>query len=279
MTPMTQDQFCIRCGYNQRGVEAERCPECGVLLADSPASPVRLPWAHRRHIGLLPAYWRTAWQVIFRTKKICAEMEHPVSYADARRFWIMTLAQAWLPFVVGVGLMFFAVHIRDSRWQRDYQDLFISVYVPVPVVWVGLLGLLLFFALATGAPSYFGQNRRLSVREQNRAIALSYYASAPLALMPLLLLLAGVTMVLDHSLRQLAFGIAAVEGLVFLAMVVLWWICSISIPARTARRGWKMTLAMALGLPVMWVLLGFLSMAIAGIAYIGIVSIYSLFQT
>src|SRR5205823_2812668 len=46
---------------------------------------------------------------------------------------------------------------------------------------LNLIGLLLFFILLTGVGSYFFHPRRLAVLRQNRAVALSYYACAPLA--------------------------------------------------------------------------------------------------
>jgi hypothetical protein len=46
----------------------------------------------------------------------------------------------------------------------------------------------LFLFTATGAASYFFHPRSISIERQNRAIALSYYACAPLALTPIVAL-------------------------------------------------------------------------------------------
>ena len=35
LTPSTNpaaDLFCPNCGYNLRGIDSERCPECGVVI-------------------------------------------------------------------------------------------------------------------------------------------------------------------------------------------------------------------------------------------------------
>jgi len=57
--PAGPNLFCISCGYNQRGITTNRCPECGQDFTALPPSTSRLPWLHRRHLGLLRAYWRT----------------------------------------------------------------------------------------------------------------------------------------------------------------------------------------------------------------------------
>lgn len=178
----SQDLHCIRCGYNLRGAVSDRCPECGALLKDAPPSAVRLPWEHRRHLGLSRGYWRTVWIVLFRPKQLAEELHHPVSFPDARRFWGMTILFAWLPFVAGICVLYACTTAKDSPW-KDVAWPFPWLYFPVSPVVSLLVGLLAFFAAATGAPSYFCHPRRMPITLQNRAIALSYYASAPLALL------------------------------------------------------------------------------------------------
>src|SRR5687768_6677880 len=59
---------CLRCGYELRGLEACRCPECGLAFDPDLPPPPAVPWLRRMHIGFLPAYVGTIWLVIARPK-------------------------------------------------------------------------------------------------------------------------------------------------------------------------------------------------------------------
>src|ERR1700683_5145664 len=84
---------CPQCGYNLFGIDAsERCPECGLQIDRGIVGESRLAWMHRRKIGRVRAFIRTAAVGTFRPKQIADEMNRPVSLADARRFRIVCLA-------------------------------------------------------------------------------------------------------------------------------------------------------------------------------------------
>jgi hypothetical protein len=191
------DLFCISCGYNQRGLLTDRCPECGQSYAALPPSPTRLPWLHRGHLGRVKAYWRTAGLVIFRHREFCEQIDAPIRLRDARSFWGYSVLLGWLPLVGAVvSLYFFPADWNSSELLRDLEELLMEAfYLPIPLVVFSLIGALLFFGAASGMPSYFCHPRALPMQRQNRAIALSYFASAPLVVMPVivgLLLLARV---------------------------------------------------------------------------------------
>ncbi len=79
------DIYCQKCGYNLRGLTAERCPECGRSL-EGLRSPVSLiPWVHRREIGRLRAYWKTVWLVMFRQGQFCWEIARSVQHGALDR--------------------------------------------------------------------------------------------------------------------------------------------------------------------------------------------------
>ncbi len=188
--PTSPDLFCISCGYNQHGIVSDRCPECGQSYAALPPSPVRLPWTHRRHLGLLRAYWRTAGQVIFHHEEFCHQIDTPIPLRDARLFWLFSILQAFLPILAAAILLFFyPPNHNSSQMLHSLYEPYQSIYVPIPIVIFFLLGLALFFAASTGLPSYFCHPRALPIERQNRAIALSYFASAPIGLMPIIIAL------------------------------------------------------------------------------------------
>ncbi|MBN1346531.1 MAG: hypothetical protein JXQ73_27830 [Phycisphaerae bacterium] len=176
--PIDGDLFCLRCQYNLRGLADDRCPECGEAFDRSTLHVSRIPWVHRDEIGRIRAYWRTVWFVTSRTSRFCDEMIRPVDYRAAQRFRRVTVSLAYVPFLA-LALVLYAmptsplgptiVEARELVW---------------PVVAVAV-GVLLSLAAMTGIPGYFLQPRAAPIEQQNRAIALSYYACAPLAWLPL----------------------------------------------------------------------------------------------
>lgn len=176
---ITSDLLCPTCGYNLRGLTQARCPECGVEFDRARLSDSQLPWLQRRHRGRIRTYWRTAWRISNRPRTLTAEFCRPVLYADALRFRLIAVCLAWLPLAITTGLHF-------AGDQSDFLALHQLGFISDPWLATGFLAAsLLALITITGVPSYFFHPRRLSVDYQNRGIALSYYACAPLALSPL----------------------------------------------------------------------------------------------
>jgi hypothetical protein len=180
------DFLCPGCGYNLRGLTQDRCPECGAPFDRATLSDSQLPWVHRGHRGRQRSYWRTVWEVTVHPKALAAEFCRPVDHAAAQRFRWFTIFWAWLPLVVST----FGFHVLHDK---DFLFLDLSSVIPD-------LGLTLSFHLAvivalaalTGVPTYFFHPRRLPVEYQNRGVALSYYACAPLAWAPVVCILGGL---------------------------------------------------------------------------------------
>jgi hypothetical protein len=268
------DLFCISCGYNQRGIAGGRCPECGEDYVKLPPSPTRLPWLHRRHLGVLRGYWRTAGMVIFRKQEFCEQIDTPVTLRDGRRFWVMAVLAAWAPLVaVVVALYLFP---QSSGFLKELRAfLFQSMFLPIPLAVFILTGLFVLFAAATGMPSYFCHPRALPVERQNRAIALSYFAGAPIALMLLIALLAaGAELLTQFETISTALRFSA--ALVGIMTVGTWYVRTAGIVLTLSQRQRK-TLTILI-LTCAWCALAVLCLVILPLAiWYAIVTTYSLF--
>jgi hypothetical protein len=118
-----------------------------------------------------------------------------VSYRDAQKFrWIVVIVAAlpWCAAAIAARMA-----LADVPYPNFGYDPWVASAEPMPL-WIDLMicafigaaswpvpsiAVVLFFAAITGVASYLFHPRRLAVERQNRAIALSYYACAPLSLM------------------------------------------------------------------------------------------------
>lgn len=182
---LSEGVLCPDCGYDLRGSTSARCPECGFALGVLRTAASQIPWSYRRELGWFRAYWKTVWLVVRWPKRFCIEMARPVSYADSQSFRWVTLLHVYLPILLGSLMWPVSDYIRG--WQGGAVMWWLLG--GLQVVALGLL------AMVPGLASYFFQSRRLLVEAQNRAIALSYYAWAPLAVLPLVLPLYVATLV------------------------------------------------------------------------------------
>ena len=242
------DLFCQECGYNLRGLISNRCPECGHSLEAMRCDTQRLPWVHRAELGRRRAYWRTVWMVMFRHKRFCEEVARPVDYVDAQRFRWVTVLHVYLPILAGTLLIYTVAWPKDEFWDQMLRAVW-------PVA--ALHGcILLFLAAATGVPSYYFHPRDIPVEQQNRAIALSYYACAALAWTPLafVILLAGL--VVFQAYEMIGMGLLLLAAFLPFGQLVAWMADLIHVGVRVMpqRRG---RLALLAGtLPFLWLALG-----------------------
>jgi len=210
--PAGIELFCPECDYNLRGLTSDRCPECGLKLdfIDAPESPV--PWERRAQLGRLRTYWQTVFLVLFRTKLFCRAMYRPVSYRAARRFQYVTVLHTLAALFLG---------LLSLQWQRPdlLQQLWLTGW---PLVAVGAITGLALLAL-TGLPSYFFHPRWLPVELQNRAVALCYYANAPLAASALVPL---ASIAAYHAVgppRDLQPVLVLVTAPLTVLVLLMWW--------------------------------------------------------
>ncbi len=108
------DRHCIHCGYNLRGIAAEKCPECGNGIDTSLDSPI--PWIHRKSLGFFRAFFRTLLLGTFRPFKLVAAFNTALEPRSVRGFHRLVLFLAWLA-VAGpyIGFMVY-------NWQTDFPN-------------------------------------------------------------------------------------------------------------------------------------------------------------
>jgi hypothetical protein len=132
---------CAGCGYDLRGLEQLRCPECGLAFDPNHLPRADVPWLKRGDIitdanatggNALLAYWRTVWLVLARPRAL-GEMvwqDVDVDAAETARFRWVTIGIAlgstlatMLPIlapvrpVVLVALMLLAAPIAVFFWM------------------------------------------------------------------------------------------------------------------------------------------------------------------
>ena len=284
LPPIGCDVFCPDCGYNLRSLTGVRCPECGYGLERIHLAEPQLPWARRKQLGRFRAYWGTILYVRFRHRRFCEEMARPVSYADAQRFRWVTILHAALGLILASALLYALVpHPADLEEHFDpFPRIVIGSAVPahasfisrmVHEVWpLALLnvGALLFFAGATGIPSYFFHPKSLPVEMQNRAVALSYYTCGSLAFM-VLPALVGVEVFREASVDpEWCIGTLGLVGL----LLAGWWADLIRTARRLMRplafRAWLV----ALCVPILWVLLAGLTVVLFPVVVFYVLGIF-----
>jgi len=277
-TTIDADLFCPQCGYNLRGLTVDRCPECGKQFDLANLMVSRIPWPQRGEIGAFRAYWRTVWLVTSRTSRFCDELIHPAPYKDAQRFRWITILHAYLAVLAAT----IAIYVYPSLWYPR-SDLLKQGYGEIWPVVVFDGALLLVLAAITGVPSYFLQSRTVPVEQENRAIAMSYYASAPLAWIPLMFLLITsvfwVELVFDsiedaQYLLALCAATAVLLGLLMSPLLPGIWLGGLlGLARRTLRsRPWRIWV-MGLLLPIVWIALAVLipGSMILSVAYVVLV--------
>jgi len=219
--------YCISCGYNQRGISSAHCPECGQDFIKLPPSPSRLPWLHRRYRGFLRSYWRTVMMVIFRPKDFCDQIDNPITLRDARLFWLLTIAHVFLPLLCALFLIILIPSQPASTLEQVQvfidEALVLPKDPPVPMGYLVLLGLLVFIIFATGMPSYFCHPATLSIARQNRAIAMSYFAGAPLALMPVVVTFALVAELVARF-EDISLSLRAIAAALVIFIFIAWYL-------------------------------------------------------
>ena len=271
---------CPACGYDLRGIDSGRCPECGTPIDGAAVS--RIPWVHRRLLGRWRAYWRTWAMATFRTGSLAAEVRRPVSHRDGQAFRWATVALMWPPLAgaaswaaarVPLGKMAQAAagwHLSAMAFSGPNDTVLNPLPLGLTVPWlaglatpgVAAAAVLTLLVLVTGVGSYLFRPRRLPVRWGNRAVAISYFAGAPLALTILpvaaAVLLAGefsaVTpsgplWTLPKAVRLLGW-FAPVDGVLFVVLGT--FLATVRLLRSATVAGWGWTAGASLLLALLW---------------------------
>lgn len=188
---------CAECGYDLRATTGERCPECGWVIDHEGLSKSQLPWGVRASIGRVRAYVQTVWLATAQPRKLAMETSHPVDFAAARRFAFITSILIAIPFVaittyliwahgthylVGMAtspLTFAAAMVRNPRLPGLIADFTLPWVAGVVIPGVAQMSIVVATVLLPGWASYWFHPGTLPVTRQNRAVAVSYYISAP----------------------------------------------------------------------------------------------------
>jgi len=277
---------CPGCNYDLRALAGDRCPECGTVIDRTALAVRQIPWVLRRNIGYFRAYLTTAWRMFRHPRLIAANMERPVCLSDARRFQNITILLALVPLL---ALGFWAYYTQVYVWGPVPSGWWLPANASGPslptfgstlggalealgVAFAGFC-LWLFLKAATGVASYFFHPRSLSITQQNRAIALSYYACAPLAWTPILFAVgAGGAWALpryyDASAIIVIWAVWKTVLLVILGTIVLGWCrCTLVLLRETTRCSRARVITLGACLPLMWGVLAVLTLGLLPVAY------------
>ena len=206
---------------------------------------------------------------------MAAEISRPVDYRAAQRFRHVTVILATLPLEAWAIWLFVG-----SGAMRDFPNGNKLGWVLEGVcALVGALAIWLFVLGASASGSYFFHPLRMSIAQQNRAIAVSCYGCAPLAWVWLpagLLALGRVAMNASRQPNDLAVHVAVplyVAGFgLGTIIVILWWARMVSLIRGVTQCGIGRTLLFAIYLPLSWVVLFWLCAAlVAGAVFISVV--------
>lgn len=253
--------WCPACGYDLRGVTSRSCPECGEAFDPDELSRSQIPWTSRARIGRLRAYWGTVLMVTLRPARLHREIARPVGYADARWFQVVTIGHVMATALVLTAVLYVAPHCLQPTLAIERAAAWVW-----PVVLAHML-LLCFLFAATGVHTYWFHPRSVTLRRQNRAVALAYYCCAPLAWTPLAFMLFGIGAVLD--VFDWSFGSAGQEvwvahiaatfgaAVVVLQFTLLWTLPTVLL-RKAVRTGGARETVLAVALPLLWLALAVL---------------------
>jgi hypothetical protein len=268
--PLDADLLCGHCFHNLRGVPSNRCPECGTPFDRSRILLPTVPWEQRRLRGRLRSYWRTVGVVTFRPGRLAALAEHDITLSAAKVFrrWTASLLFLTLLAVLLAWRFYPAFFIAPYNWNAPEPIVFLPD-LPRPSrsvlnTWffaTAIVTLLLSVIAITGVAAYLFHPPRLPMARQRHGIALSYYATAPLAwLAPLAALAAGSLFWLRAIFNGFGWLPVIVASLydstiVFclLSPLAWWWVTIRLLFAATGSR--RRSSIAAIVLPALWLLL------------------------
>ena len=169
--------LCGGCGHNLYGASG-RCPECGRAFDPNRLIGELIPWEQRKYAGYVRTYIRTAYLATIRPWEIARHAKHPVSYRSARLFRRITAVIGFVPLlIIGLILLPQMPRVQGDDWEQIFSPWSFGAAM------LGLLGGLLAAASVT---SWFFHRRTMPLQRRGRAVAVSCYACAPLAAVPLL---------------------------------------------------------------------------------------------
>lgn len=261
--PAEYDVFCEACGYSLIGIAADRCPECGAAYDPAALPFARVPWLHRRRLGRTRAYWSTVGMVLRRPRRFAEELCRPVrvSAADAASFRALTIRIAAVSVALaaaGITAVVIAAWpggaVLAPGWWAAVAGFVVLAFVSTTV----------FLRLATDMPTFIW--RGLPSRPPTELAPVHHYASAPLALMPALALVAVAAWSVfvsspDESVARLCQRVvgAGAFGVVFVS-----WRVALQLMSAVTGSGRRRVVLLSLYLPVHWLMMAFVVTMLTG---------------
>jgi len=235
---------CASCGYDLRGQVEPRCPECGLQFDPEQLPMPPIPWMRQGTGNTWGAYWATVGWVLLRPCEAARVVASAPVYLNlvASEFRRAILWQAVASALLSVALL--AIGAIGQVGGGALAAL-VSILILFP-------GVFLFFWAVTIAHS---TARLLWSRSilHDHAEALQLYATAPLALLPVLTVIAAVSMMADlggnnaaaAQLRRLVLGGGA-------AIMFAWWGYTVLMMQWTGIWTTKEWLTISTLIPIRW---------------------------
>ena len=242
--PQEYDVFCEGCGYSLLGLSTDRCPECGRHFDPTALPYARIPWLHRRRLGRWNAYWKTVWAVTFRPRDFAAELCRPVriSAEDARRFRRVTVHVAAIAGVIAITTLIVLTEGWAAPPGLAEPGLSILRFGLVFTAWGSSVN---FLRLATDMPLFIWKG--LPSLPETELAPLHHYASAPLALLPVVAVVALAPSIIKSALGD-PFDIYLILNAIPVFLGVGWLLLCWQTPVLLMRRATGCSLGRALGL-------------------------------
>jgi hypothetical protein len=265
------DRFCIACGYNLRGLSSGQCPEYGLRIDAAGGSAIA--WEGRREMGVVRAFWRTLMDGMFHAKRLAHAAAHPVDPRSAMGFRVIISLLATLP----ASLLFWIiVHTVGgtgflSVWQPGAPSWpFTPPQFPsgweIPILWsagatlwaVLPIGAFITAYLGTGVLQYWVRAEEMSEERKKRAVAVSAYVGAPLAMLIVPTVAFGVAWAMWDWNDQLSQSIwkahLVLAGVSCAAILTIYQVNAMILISSLVRDGWVRKSIAIMGLPLCWAL-------------------------
>jgi hypothetical protein len=263
-TSSVLELHCPQCGYNLRGIDSDVCPECGLAIDRVAFAQSQLPWSHRQRIGRVRGYVRTLAMAMLDSPRLAAEVARPVSFYDAQLFRLITITLAWIPMAAVLAwaatlppMTIGPLYGRTTRPIPAGFDVYWPLLVGFTTPGVAPIAVAICLLLLSGIASYFFHPKSISQTLQNRAVALSYYACAPLLLVPVgCICIATFFLLMDTAYGQSGRSFRVMALLAFLSFfipilcVIWWWLSTLRLHRRIVHQSGGGSVLLALLLPL-----------------------------
>jgi hypothetical protein len=254
------DLLCEHCGYSLVGLDrTNRCPECGEEFDPNELPLARIAWLFRRKCGTISSFRQTLWEILWKPKSFAKELCRPVrvSSSDARQFRRVVIRIAAITCLLAIAMTVIST-LHSTSLRIVYREIGNDVAALITgglLIPLGIFLLNLFFRLMSDLPTFIwrgldGDPLQLAPVHQ--------YASAPLSLLPAMLLplaifLAWTDWIVGSDWPIIIAGWLAVAlgG----GILLLLWIIPLRFMKTATGCGWRRVILLALYLPIHWTLM------------------------